>query len=344
MSLIFVHLECNMDRFGEPYHAFKTEIFQGHYYYVSENKLSFKQAVKFCSSSEFGTRGTYVADIQPIHLNTKDEKLYNLNLALDGSDEDGYWIGYKVVNGSIYPTKHRSTSPDLEQEFDYQEIEGDLQNGCVAGIVTKGSWWDELIESFTGKSPKPQFVVKDCDDELQVLCIKRCNGRGYGKWVPGPWSKCVKNGNEYERKRFYECKSVDSMEVLDEEHCSEPKPNPIVETCSQYSNMKCFGNWTGCCTNDHPCYFGDGDCDSHDQCLGDLVCGQNNCDLELGFEFTADSDCCTLPKWSPWQKQSECSESEWSSLWTRECIPEGSTCLPDLSETRVRCDEGNFFF
>ena len=326
-----------MDSNGMQYNEFKTDVFKGYYFHVSEDKLSFQEAVQFCSSSAFGTRATYVA--QSVHMSDMDEKLYNLNFALDGSDQNGYWIGYKVVNGSIYPTKHRSTDPDLEQEFEFK-VEGDLEDGCVAGIVTKGSWWDQLIDSFTGDSPKPQFVVKDCDDELQVLCFKRCNARAYGRWLPGPWSKCIKNGIEYKRQRLYECKSVDSMEVLDNDHCSKPKPDPIVDICS-LPYMKCFGNWTGCCTNDHPCNLGDGDCDSHDQCLGNLACGQNNCNLDLGFEFTDDSDCCTSPKWSPWKQKTDCSEND-NSRWIRECIPEGATCSPDLNETWYRCDDENY--
>ena len=33
-----------------------------------------------------------------------------------------------------------------------------------------------------------------------------------------------------------------------------------------------------CCSNDYPCSLGEGDCDSDEQCVLDLVCGSNNCD------------------------------------------------------------------
>ena len=44
-----------------------------------------------------------------------------------------------------------------------------------------------------------------------------------------------------------------------------------------------------CCTAQNPCGIGEGDCDRNDQCLGDLVCGKNNC----GSGFPSAADCCT---------------------------------------------------
>ena len=58
-------------------------------------------------------------------------------------------------------------------------------------------------------------------------------------------------------------------------------------------NAKCNPNtWTGydgsCCTVQSPCAVGEGDCDSNNQCKGDLVCGTDNC----GHEFPSTADCC----------------------------------------------------
>lgn len=33
----------------------------------------------------------------------------------------------------------------------------------------------------------------------------------------------------------------------------------------------------GCCTKDTPCEVAEGDCDYHNQCKGDLLCGMDNC-------------------------------------------------------------------
>ena len=50
-------------------------------------------------------------------------------------------------------------------------------------------------------------------------------------------------------------------------------------------------NWDyTCCTSANPCSIGEGDCDSDDQCYGDLKCGLDNC---IGFGDSG-ADCCML--------------------------------------------------
>ena len=56
---------------------------------------------------------------------------------------------------------------------------------------------------------------------------------------------------------------------------------------------------TSCCTSSNPCEAGYGDCDTDDDCIGTLKCGQgngfdNNCDVSLGFVSTY--DCCYEPE------------------------------------------------
>ena len=46
------------------------------------------------------------------------------------------------------------------------------------------------------------------------------------------------------------------------------------------------------CCSVNPCKLDQGDCDSHDECAGDLVCGRDNC----GPEFLFTADCCTTQK------------------------------------------------
>ena len=67
---------------------------------------------------------------------------------------------------------------------------------------------------------------------------------------------------------------------------TNPKCNP--KTWASYSKT--------CCTDDanEPCGLGEGDCDTDDECAGDLVCGTNNC-LRMGSGFKKGSDCCELP-------------------------------------------------
>ena len=67
--------------------------------------------------------------------------------------------------------------------------------------------------------------------------------------------------------------------------------------CFLANQVSCTGgsreDMHGCCTKKNPCSIGEGDCKDNDDCEGDLICGQNNCD----DKFTWDSaDCCKKKK------------------------------------------------
>ena len=47
-----------------------------------------------------------------------------------------------------------------------------------------------------------------------------------------------------------------------------------------------------CCTSSKQCELNQGDCDSHDECSGNLLCGDDNCQSP----FPTDADCCYLGK------------------------------------------------
>ena len=55
----------------------------------------------------------------------------------------------------------------------------------------------------------------------------------------------------------------------------------------------CNAENNGCCKHSNQCLEGQGDCDENDDCLGNLLCGHNNCDKKLGF--SSSSDCCYDP-------------------------------------------------
>jgi len=48
----------------------------------------------------------------------------------------------------------------------------------------------------------------------------------------------------------------------------------------------------GCCTIDHPCPAGQGDCDYNHDCFGDLICGEDTCKLGFDTNFHHSFDCC----------------------------------------------------
>ena len=45
-----------------------------------------------------------------------------------------------------------------------------------------------------------------------------------------------------------------------------------------------------CCSSASPCTFNEGDCDTNEDCIGDLVCGISNC---IGSKYPPNVDCCT---------------------------------------------------
>ena len=58
----------------------------------------------------------------------------------------------------------------------------------------------------------------------------------------------------------------------------------------------CDNVWS-CCSSASPCNVNQGDCDTNEDCIGDLVCGISNC---IGSEFPANVDCCESQGNLPW--------------------------------------------
>ena len=57
--------------------------------------------------------------------------------------------------------------------------------------------------------------------------------------------------------------------------------------------LKCTGEagTSDCCTDEHPCELGGGDCDTNTNCAGELVCGNNRC-KEFNLSAKPNYDCC----------------------------------------------------
>ena len=78
-----------------------------------------------------------------------------------------------------------------------------------------------------------------------------------------------------------------------------PIPEPSGCDVDTYKASGCSGSGectlsnrvsTGtCCTPDKQCDLDEGDCDTDEDCLGDYVCGTNNCHSS----FVKTHDCCT---------------------------------------------------
>lgn len=47
------------------------------------------------------------------------------------------------------------------------------------------------------------------------------------------------------------------------------------------------------CTIEKPCAENEGDCDNNNECQSGLKCGQDNCPVSLGYDWSI--DCCYKP-------------------------------------------------
>ena len=71
---------------------------------------------------------------------------------------------------------------------------------------------------------------------------------------------------------------IDAQKIMVNDTYGNPECNPA--TWLKYDSS--------CCTTEKPCGIGEGDCDTHNQCAGDLECGIDNC----GPDFPSNYDCC----------------------------------------------------
>ena len=66
---------------------------------------------------------------------------------------------------------------------------------------------------------------------------------------------------------------------------------PFIESISGCDGKLPGRDGTECCSPTNRCDIGEGDCDSPNECLGNLVCGTNNC-LPIFGHSPSDFDCC----------------------------------------------------
>ena len=61
-----------------------------------------------------------------------------------------------------------------------------------------------------------------------------------------------------------------------------------------FSFVVCTGG-DECCTSSNLCDIDEGDCDSDDNCILGLKCGDNNCPTKTGLKWDLNDDCCYKP-------------------------------------------------
>ena len=70
---------------------------------------------------------------------------------------------------------------------------------------------------------------------------------------------------------------------------------PLISIILYFTSVaKCTGG-DSCCSEDHQCGVGEGDCDSDADCEEGLLCGTGNCPSTRSAFWDADDDCCYKP-------------------------------------------------
>ena len=77
-----------------------------------------------------------------------------------------------------------------------------------------------------------------------------------------------------------------------------PTGNP---RCNQATWKRYNGYNDGCCSPEEKCSINEGDCNSHEDCAGSLVCTPNSCpsskdpEIKAKFKFKELASCCQMP-------------------------------------------------
>jgi len=146
----------------------------------------------------------------------------------------------------------------------------------------------------------------DCSDGLicdidnwfeQNKCVAGPNTKNYEISDWGEWSDCSASqcGQKGIRRRTRTCTAPEDGGL----ECPTDLKYYQVEGCMQVCSKALCNPQTwlqfswDCCTPGSPCFEGEGDCDTDDDCSGDLVCGNNNCPQGFPARFGKSApDCC----------------------------------------------------
>ena len=104
------------------------------------------------------------------------------------------------------------------------------------------------------------------------------------------------------------------------------------ETDCCYNNSQLVVGDEDFCTSKTPCQQDQGDCDTHDDCMNELLCDAKNCADSLGFESEVDCCCCCNndPSCESWAADGYCSHTyvDWMS---ENCAQSCNICTKSAS-------------
>jgi len=150
------------------------------------------------------------------------------------------------------------------------------------------------IPPSNGGYPCPAEVDSELEECEMAPCPVHCE---WGEWAVGECSTTCGEGMRTDVREQVVSAKNGGIECDGEASITEICHAGV--DCPPPNNPKCnpltWENYdVDCCSTDIPCGLGEGDCDTDDECAGDLVCGTNNC-ITQGTDFTGHADCCELP-------------------------------------------------
>lgn len=172
--------------------------------------------------------------------------------------------------------KSRGTHASILQEVDVQTMDN---SACVKPktVYKTEQITDNMIcaaqptkDSCQGDSGGPLIAKEEIGYYSQIGVVSWGNGCAL-KNAPGIYARVTEN-----------------LDWIKANMKGDTCPIPPKETPGL---LRCTGQEGGCCTKEKPCDVGEGDCDTNEQCRGQLVCGSNNCPKD-GFNWNYGDDCC----------------------------------------------------
>jgi len=227
-----------------------------------------------------------------IHPNYETETKYNMDYALLILDMPVRWG--KIARPICLPEREASS---------YEDIEATVSGwGKIKSRGTHATVLQEVNVKTMDNSAcvKPKTVYRTDQITENMICAAQptkdsCQGDSGGPLVAlekdwyysqigvVSWG----NGCADENAPGVYARVTRNLGWITENMKGETCPVPPKKT----QELRCTGQEGGCCTKEKPCDVGEGDCDTNDQCRGQLVCGSNNCPKD-GFDWDSGDDCC----------------------------------------------------
>jgi len=240
--------------------------------------FSFKAAGAGCHMSSRAAELTYAKGVVGGSVTCDEDEEPDVDMsscATSGGTADGALCTFPFEYGGV--TYLNCTSAGHNQDWCYTDNGkwGNCNSDCKGGVpgCFKTNVKYSPIDDFPGARRSVETSVEAC--KARCKADPEC---GYFSF----WAKELPEDNG--------CTLFGGSAVFGH----EKETDYIITgpaTCAEETEQPkgCQGG-ADCCSAELPCGFGEGDCNSNEDCEGSLKCGTNNCEGEF---FSADDDCCS---------------------------------------------------